>query len=225
MDTQPDAHGPHRRSRLLPLALLPAPAEALSPELPEALLYYLPGWLEPGLASVLLEVLPDRLAWQTHTLKIFGRTVRAPRLSAWHGDPGAVYAYSGLALEPAPWTAELSALRDALQGVTGIRFNSVLGNLYRDGRDYMGWHADNEAALGPEPVIASVSLGAPRRFLLRHRRRPELPTHELWLEPGSLLVMAGTTQQHWKHALAPMRRLAAPRINLTFRTVRGADGR
>lgn len=146
--------------------------------------------------------------------------MQAPRRCAWYGDAGARYGYSGLALEPLAWTPALARLRAALRATLGIRFNSVLANLYRDGHDRMGWHADDEAALGPAPVIASVSLGATRRFVLRHRTRADLPMGELHLEHGSLLVMAGSTQRCWKHALPAAARVAGARVNLTFRTVR-----
>lgn len=143
----------------------------------------------------------------------------APRRCAWYGDPGARYAYSGLPLEPLPWTQALAGLRKALESHLGAPFNSVLANWYRDGHDRMGWHADDEASLGPEPLIASLSLGAPRRFALRHRTRRDLPTAAITLEHGSLLVMAGPTQRCWKHALPAMARVTDPRINLTFRYV------
>lgn len=187
-------------------------------------MWYLPGWLETPCADAVLEELRTTLVWQAHALRLFGRTVLAPRRCAWHGDAGARYAYSGLALEPAPWTPTLAALRDALHGTVGARFDSVLANLYRDGHDRMGWHADDEAALGPAPVIASVSLGATRRFVLRHRTRRELPVSALALEHGSLLVMAGATQRCWKHALPAAARVVQSRINLTFRTVRATPG-
>lgn len=138
-----------------------------------------------------------------------------PRLSAWQGD--ATYAYSGLTLHPAPWTPQVEAVRRRIEAAAGDAFNSVLANLYRNGADRLGWHADDEPELGPAPVIASASFGAPRRFLLRPKRGgASVP---IVLEPGSLLVMRGPTQRHWLHSIPPTRRPVGPRINLTFRRI------
>ena len=156
---------------------------------------------------------------EQQTLKIFGRDVVAPRLSAWYGDPGASYAYSGLRLEPKPWIPALREIRSRVERTTGCRFNSVLLNLYRDGRDSMGWHSDDERELGDTPTIASLSFGETRRFLLRHRTRRDLEPLELLPGHGSLLLMAGTTQSAWKHAVPKTARPVAPRLNLTFRTI------
>jgi alkylated DNA repair dioxygenase AlkB len=156
------------------------------------------------------------LPWTRDRVKIFGREHLAPRLSAWYGDPGVEYRYSGATHVAQPWTAELRSLRDRLDAVIGVRFNFVLANFYRDGGDSMGWHSDAEAALGPAPVIASLSFGATRRLAFRERkgrgRRAEIA-----LEHGSLLVMAGDSQQRWQHALPRSRRVSGERINLTFR--------
>ncbi len=190
--------------------------------LPDGLLCHLPQFLAPDEASVLLGQLTASLDWQQHRLKLFGRERLTPRLCAWYGDAGARYGYSGQALEPLPWTAPLAALRQRLEAALGFTFNSVLANLYRDGADSMGWHSDDEASLGPQPVIASLSLGATRRFVLRHRRRRDLKTLTLALEHGALLVMAGDTQRHWHHAVPKTRQPVGTRINLTFRQVQGA---
>lgn len=187
--------------------------------LPDGLLYHLPQFLAPDAASVLLGQLTTSLDWRQHRLKLFGRECLTPRLCAWYGDAGARYGYSGQTLEPLAWTAPLAALRQRLDTALGFGFNSVLGNLYRDGADSMGWHSDDEASLGPQPVIASLSLGATRRFVLRHRRRRDLQTVTLALEHGSLLVMAGDTQRHWQHAVPKARTVVGARINLTFRHV------
>ncbi len=149
---------------------------------------------------------------------IFGRPRLVPRLVAWHGDPGATYTYSGTPHEPLPWTPALEQVRRRVQELSGLQFNAVLLNLYRDGRDGMGWHADDEPELGPDPAIASVSLGAVRRFCLRHRRRKGLRT-DLSLPHGSLLLMTGATQGHWVHALPKTAVPVGERINLTFRRV------
>jgi alkylated DNA repair dioxygenase AlkB len=158
------------------------------------------------------------LEWRQEEVTIFGRRHAVPRLVAWHGDTGARYTYSGTPHEPLPWTPALERVRRRVQELTGLEFNAVLLNLYRDGRDGMGWHADDEAELGPDPVIASVSLGAARRFCLRHRRHKGLRT-EVRLPHGSLLLMSGATQRNWVHAVPKTALPVGERINLTFRRV------
>lgn len=158
--------------------------------------------------------------WHQPQLNLFGKAVRSPRLAAWYGDPGAVYAYSGQVNRPLPWFEALRQLRRRIEGHTGARFNGVLLNLYRDGNDAMGWHSDDEAELGAQAVIASLSLGATRRFVMRHKRRAGLAVVEIALRHGSLLLMRGRTQQHWRHALPRTRQAVGARINLTFRRVR-----
>jgi alkylated DNA repair dioxygenase AlkB len=166
----------------------------------------------------------DLVDWKQHIIRMRGREVASPRLSAWHGDPDAHYAYSGLSLEPLPWLPIILELKAQIGAVCNAPFNSVLLNLYRDGADSMGWHSDDERELGERPVIASLSLGATRRFRLRHRRRKELEPVAIDLESGSLLIMEGDTQRFWKHQVPKTRRAAEPRINLTFRNT-GRPGR
>jgi alkylated DNA repair dioxygenase AlkB len=183
---------------------------------------YLPDFLGPAEAEICLSRLWRELAWAQREIKLFGRRVAQPRLTAWYGDSGAHYAYSGLELEPLPWHPLLHRLKGRVEERTGLHFNSVLANAYRDGRDSMGWHSDDEKALGPRPVIASLSLGATRRFLLRERVRASGErSHSLALdlEPGSLLVMKGDSQQRLQHALPRTRRKVGLRINLTYRLI------
>ena len=175
-------------------------------------------WLGAPEAASLFVLLQRWLPWEQKDIRIKGRTVAQPRLTAWIGDPGVVYTYSGLTHTPHPWPQALFDLRRRLCADTGYDFNSVLANLYRSERDAMGWHADQEKELGKDPVIASVSLGATRRFLLQHRKRKELRL-ALALEQGSLLLMGGTTQHFWKHAVPREQVATAARINLTFRQV------
>ncbi|UOQ54289.1 alpha-ketoglutarate-dependent dioxygenase AlkB family protein [Hymenobacter cellulosivorans] len=194
------------------LTLLPLPAA-------EVLLdtHFLPALL----AQTLLTELTTSIAWRQEPIKLFGKEVLQPRLTAWYGDAGAQYSYSGLTWQPLPWTLELQELREQVEAACGTSFNSVLLNLYRHGQDSMGWHADNEPELGREPVIASVSLGAARNFRLRPRD-PQRTPHEpvtLELPSGSLLVMRGSTQQHWLHAVPKTARPIGPRLNLTFRRI------
>lgn len=171
-------------------------------------------------ADACLAALIEEIPWQSHRLRLFGRTVAAPRLSCWIGDPEAVYTYSGTRFEPRPWTPAVAALRDDLAARLGLRFDSVLANLYRDGRDSMGWHSDDEAELGPEPVIASLSFGAVRTFRLRVRATREAAL-SIDLAHGSLLVMAGRTQRLYQHALPRRVRVDQARVNLTFRRIEG----
>jgi alkylated DNA repair dioxygenase AlkB len=170
----------------------------------------------------LFRELRDEIAWQQHRVTVYGRTLAAPRLSAWYGDPGAVYAYSGLSLEPLPWTPLLMQIKETVEDLSGTGFNSALLNLYRDGRDSVGWHSDDESSLDRNPLIASVSLGATRRFVLRHKKTRLQVV--LDLPPGSMLIMAGATQHHWQHQLPKTRRPVGPRINLTFRSIVNPGG-
>lgn len=194
-------------------------ADTLEPiALPEASLLFAPAWLAPEQADALFAALHAQVPWTVHRIRLFGREVDSPRLSCWIGDPAAVYTYSRTRFVPQPWPPVLAALRARIDAACGEHFDSVLANLYRDGRDSMGWHSDDEPELGPTPAIASLSLGATRRFRLRHRSEVAR-TLDLDLPHGSLLVMAGATQRHYRHALPRCTRIAAPRINLTFRRV------
>jgi alkylated DNA repair dioxygenase AlkB len=172
-----------------------------------------PDALPQAEADRLFAELRGGIEWRQEVASLMGRRVTIPRLTAWHGATG--YVYSGIRLTPAPWTPPLLALKALAEGLAGQIFNSVLLNLYRDGRDSVSWHADNEPGLGRDPVIASLSLGAVRRFQLKHRRLPERLT--LDLPHGSCLIMAGATQHHWLHQLPKTARPVGPRINLTFR--------
>ena len=167
-------------------------------------------------ADALLQRLLTDIPWRAETLTMFGKPVAVPRLVAWHGE--AVYTYSGVSHKPRPWTADLLALKTLAEELAGASFNSVLLNLYRDGRDGMGWHADDERELGPDPVIASLSLGAERVFHVKHRRDAGLKLSVL-LPHGSCLVMAGGMQRHWLHRVAKTLKVVGPRVNLTFRQV------
>ena len=149
---------------------------------------------------------------------MFGKWLDIPRRHAWYGDIDASYAWSGQRAEPLAWDAHLQTLRERLQQQTAQAFNGVLANLYRDGQDCMHWHSDDEKELGSEPLIAAISLGAERRFALRHKHR-QFPTHRLQLAHGSLLLMGGKCPQHWQHVLPRSTRVDQPRISLTFRHI------
>jgi alkylated DNA repair dioxygenase AlkB len=186
-------------------------------ELPDADVRYWPQAIDAERADALFSALRAAIDWQQEHVVIFGQQRLVPRLVAWHGDAEARYTYSGTAHEPQAWTPELLELRAVAEALTGQRYDSVLLNLYRDGRDGMGWHADDEPELGQDPAIASISLGATRRFRLRHRRSRHVT--ELELGHGSLLSMAGPTQHHYVHSVPKTARSVGERINLTFRLI------
>jgi len=173
----------------------------------------------PTQTSQYMDALLREIAWRQETIVLWGKVHLQPRLSAWYGDAGCVYSYSGRTFEPHPWSDTLLRIKEDIEQATAHRFNSVLLNLYRDEHDSMGWHSDDESELGPEPVIASLSLGATRTFRLRHRTKKTVKPIALALSGGSLLVMAGTTQRFWRHAVDKERAPVGARINLTFRTI------
>lgn len=177
-----------------------------------------PDWLAPAQASALLQRLLDEVDWRQDVIRVpGGAQVPLPRLTAWQGEPDAVYVYSGIRNVPQPWSPAVEEMRRQLERDLGLRFDSVLLNRYRDGNDALGWHADDERSLGPEPTIASVSLGATRRFEMRSRDRG--PVLRWQLSHGSLLVMKGRTQHDWVHRVPRERGAVGERVNLTFRRV------
>ena len=183
----------------------------------DVLFYPEPPWT--ARASALFEQLHSELEWREGFVNIFGKSYKQPRLFAWYGDADASYAYSGTRYEPNPWTPTLLELRLQLEALCDCSFNSVLANLYRDGADGMGLHADDEPELGSEPTIASLSFGAPRAFRFKHKRRKDIDPIRLTLASGSLLLMRGATQQHWKHEVPKTKKPCGPRVNLTFRRI------
>lgn len=175
--------------------------------------------------ATLMQRLLDETPWRQEAVTVWGKTHLQPRLSAWVADPGIAYAYAGLQLQALPWTASLLAIRHDIEAACGRRFNSVLLNLYRDGRDSMGWHSDDEAELGTNPAIASLSLGETRIFAFRHKTLALEAPRKITLEHGSLLLMAGATQHHWRHAIARQAGARQARINLTFRQILQGAGK
>jgi alkylated DNA repair dioxygenase AlkB len=185
-------------------------------------LKFWPYFLTPLESAALLQALLTETPWRQLEMQMYGRRVKTPRLTCWYGDAGAVYTYSGIRNEPLPWTPSLSSLREGVQRASGAAFNSVLLNLYRDGRDSMSWHSDDEPELGANPIIASVSLGAQRRFDFRRARVEKgarRETRSIELTDGSLLLMSGNTQGDWQHSVPKAARVNGRRINLTFRRV------
>lgn len=187
--------------------------------LPGAGLRIAPAFLSVAEADALQASLGTEIPWEQHRIRLYGREHASPRLSCWMGDPDALYTYSRTRYEPRPWTSTLAALKPRIEQACVTRFNSVLANLYRDGADGMGWHADDEPELGPRPVIASLSLGACRGFAFRDRaeRRQRL---KIELPHGSLLLMSGRTQSLYEHGLPKSARPLPARLNLTFRHIR-----
>lgn len=195
-------------------------------QLDNASLSYFPNFYSQARAKELFQQLQEQVPWRQEQIRIAGIPRLQPRLSAWFGDDAAKYTYSGLHLSPLPWMPSLLEIRQdierKLSSDTAIQndryFNSVLLNCYRDQHDSMGWHSDDETELGPQPVIASLSLGANRVFSLKHKYHKNL-RYKIPLANGSLLIMWGNTQSHWLHAIAKETEPCAARINLTFRQI------
>lgn len=186
--------------------------------LPNAELYYEPDFLEVVEADELFNDLLNRVDWKEDTIQIFGKTYMQPRLTALFGTEGKSYSYSGITMEPIPFTPVLEDLKSRIELHSGERFTTCLLNLYRDGNDSNGWHADNEKELGNHPIIASVSLGAARTFHLKHRYEKTL-RYRMQLGHGSLLLMGGQMQEFWLHQVPKTRKPVEKRINLTFRKI------
>lgn len=197
----------------------------MSPDFPgykipaeQAELWWAPDFLKLKEANSIFKTLREQIEWEQGQILMFGKRVKEPRLSAWYGDPGATYTYSGKQQEPLAWISELSGLKSKIEEVSEGDFNSVLLNLYRFGQDSMGWHSDDEKELGDSPVIASLTLGATRKFQLR-RKDNKATKVELELKHGSLLIMAGETQRFWQHQVPKTKKTVGERLNLTFRQI------
>ena len=190
-------------------------------KLPNAELFYYPQLFQAKKADNLLSVLKEGIEWTQNTIRFYGKESLVPRLEAWYGDEGKSYAYSGIYMNPKPWTPELLSIKQAIEPVAGVSFNSVLINYYRNGKDRVAWHSDDEKELGQNPIIGSVSLGAERKFKLRHKQyKANGLKHEILLRHGSFLLMQGTTQHHWMHEIPRTAKPIGPRINLTFRIIK-----
>ena len=173
------------------------------------------------IAANLLNDLTEEIPWQQNKIRFYGKESLVPRLESWHGDKGMSYTYSGIKMDAKPWTQNLLMIKESIEPIAKTTFNSVLINYYRDGKDRVAWHSDDEKELGKNPVIASVSLGAERKFKLRHKKYKENQLqHEVFLQNGSLLLMSGPTQHHWLHEIPRTAKPIGPRINLTFRVIK-----
>ena len=188
-------------------------------EIPDGELLFYPQLFEPAESDRFFTQLRSEINWQQQAMKMYGKSVNLPRLTAWYGDGGKNYTFSGIALQPNPWIPNLLTIERRIEDLAHTAFNSVLLNLYRSGQDGIGWHADNEPELGNNPIIASVSFGETRRFQLRHRSDSQVKKVEIPLTHGSLLVMLGTTQHYWQHQVPKTAKQISERINLTFRSI------
>src|SRR5499433_611544 len=182
--------------------------------LPDAELYYLRQLPLAEPPHIVMGRLINEVPWRAENIVVWGRTYPQPRLIAWYGNAGKNYTYSGINLSPLPWTRALLDIKSRIEVVSRTNFNSVLLNYYRNHRDSMGLHSDDERELGKFPVIASLSLGEERIFILKHKTRQDLKPVRLKLASGSLLLMKGETQHYWKHGIKKETRPCGPRINL-----------
>jgi alkylated DNA repair dioxygenase AlkB len=157
--------------------------------------------------------------WRQEAVRVYGKQHQQPRLVSLYADKGKTYDYSGISLHPLPWTNLLTEIKRRVEDCTEARFNAVFLNLYRDHNDSMGFHSDDERELGKNPLIGSVTFGATRTFLMKHKFRKELPLMKIPLEAGSVLLMRGRTQHFWKHGINKQTTPCGPRVNLTFRTL------
>jgi alkylated DNA repair dioxygenase AlkB len=187
-------------------------------QLKDAEVLYYPSFFTPEKASTYFHELNKETSWQQDDIKVFGKVYPQPRLTALFGDEGKSYSYSGITMHPMPFTPLILEIKRQVEVVSEVNFTTVLLNLYRDGNDSNGWHSDDEKELGKNPVIASISLGAKRRFGMRHKTDKNLRT-TIELDHGSLLLMKGPTQHYWQHQLPKSKRISEPRINLTFRVI------
>ena len=190
-------------------------------ELLDAEVVLFPDYFSRNEADGFFETFMNEVRWRQDYLQIYGKKVKLPRETAWYGDQGKSYAFSGIELDPNPWIDPLIEVKSRIERVSGADFNSVLLNRYRDGNDSVSWHSDAEPELGKNPVIGSVSFGATRTFVLKHRRTGIV--EKLELAHGSFLLMTGPTQHHWVHQVPKVPGRAAldvgPRVNLTFRRI------
>ncbi|MBC7845504.1 MAG: alpha-ketoglutarate-dependent dioxygenase AlkB [Flavobacterium sp.] len=193
-------------------------SEPLVLNLPDAEIVYYPHFFDKKEADTIFEQLKNEIPWQQDNIRVYGKTHPQPRLTALFGNEGKPYSYSNIKMQPNPWNPILQKIKSYIEGVSDTNFTTVLLNLYRDGKDSNGWHADNEKELGSNPIIASVSFGAERVFQLKHNSIPNLKQNIL-LEHGSLLLMKGTTQHFWKHQIPKTSKPIGSRINLTFRII------
>lgn len=190
--------------------------EVLSMQDAEVIFY--PNFFSLKESDRLFQALYNETKWRQDKMNVYGKEINLPRKTAWYGDRDKSYEFSGIYLDPEPWTPTLLQVKERIESIAQVHFNSVLLNLYRSGSDGISWHTDAEPELGKNPVIGSVSLGGARRFMFRHKHNRGLKA-EVELTHGSFLLMAGETQHFWQHQIPKTSRKVEPRINLTFRVV------
>jgi alkylated DNA repair dioxygenase AlkB len=179
---------------------------------------YYPGAFSADASMAIMAKLIRDTEWKQEYVNFYGKRHPIPRETAWFGDSGAIYKYSKISNEPSPWTATLVEVKQKVELLAGVSFNSVLINRYRNGSDSVAWHSDDEPELGPQPVIGSVSFGATRTFQFKSNRDGEDRVN-LLLESGSVLIMSGDSQSAWKHQIPKERSVKGERLNLTFRVI------
>ncbi len=200
------------------LDLFESPNEPIPLDMPDAEVVYYPTFFNPKESNELFNTLLNSIKWRQDQITVFGKTYPQPRLTALYADNDKSYSYSDITMTPDSFTEELVCIKEKIEGISKTRFTTCLLNLYRDGQDSNGWHADNEKELGKNPTIASVSLGEERWFHFKHKKDKSL-RQKILLQNGSLLIMKGKTQDHWLHQIPKTKKVISPRINLTFRII------
>ncbi len=185
-------------------------------DLPNSHITYYPNFMSSEIATQYFKIFKETISWQQDDIKVFGKVYAQPRLTAFYGNGPISYSYSNITMQPRPFTKALLEIKQKIEFAIEVEFNSCLLNLYRNGRDSNGWHADDEKELGQDPIIASISLGEERPFHLRYKRNTKVK-HKIVLGHGSLLLMKGSTQHHWQHQIPKTTKPIKERINLTFR--------
>jgi alkylated DNA repair dioxygenase AlkB len=208
-----------QKLRVLPMEQLNIFGDAVpTPKLPFELMEYFPAVFSADESNSFITTFIDTIPWLQRTVLMYGKDIITPRLTAWYGDAGSSYTFSGTKFDPLPWTDELLQIKQQVEKITAVTFNTVLLNYYRNGNDSVAWHSDDEYELGQNPVIASVSFGQVRRFDVRNKTDHQ-QKYAVELENGSLLLMKGDMQRHWEHRIAKSNKTLAGRVNLTFRII------
>ena len=179
---------------------------------------YIPDFYDKVTADKYLTKLIDGIHWKQESMNMYGKEIPFPRLTAWYGDNEKPYSFSGITLQPHPWSPGLLKIKKDIEPKANVVFNSVLLNRYRDGTDSISWHTDAEKELGQNPVIASVNFGTERKFQLKHKDTAQ--RIDIILQHGSLLIMQGELQHYWKHQIPKTKKLLGERVNLTFRVIK-----
>jgi alkylated DNA repair dioxygenase AlkB len=193
--------------------------ELIDIQIPDGKITFHKGFFSLAESQKLMQTLIKTINWTQDEVIVYGKRHKIPRLNAWYGDEGKIMKYSGLTLEPKMWTKELTEIKTRVEKASGIKFNSCLLNYYRDGKDGMGWHQDNEKELGLNPTIASVTFGETRPFQIKHIKDKEQKKIDIPLTNGSLLIMEEETQHYWKHQIPKTTKPIEARLNLTFRKI------